>query len=644
MRKGGYHTMQEKTTGISEDWMALWLGLFIFILSLGTFGGMDILGWGINTAVWTDPAKAMSPISKTYQAVKGDITKIDGQKLTLRKADGKEDTVTVKENTASFKVGDKYEKPGLSGPASLILTYLVMLVIMGIGARLIGADTKKFALGFTAIFWISYACWFAGNYAYIAATKDKLAAFKIPWSLSLTGESGFILALIAGLVIGNFFPKLSEKLKEASRPELYIKTAIVIMGAGLGLKAAESFSLATNIMFRGMCAIVEAYLIYWAVVYYMARKYFKFSREWAAPLASGISICGVSAAIATGGAIRARPVVPIMVSSLVVIFAVVEMLILPFAAQTFLWKEPLVAGAWMGLAVKTDGGAVASGAITDALIRAKSLEAGINYQEGWITMTATTVKMFIDIFIGVWAFILAYIWCAKIECKPGEKPGAGEIWNRFPKFVIGYVITFFLLLAICWPAAKAISPVDKVIRNVKQELAASEKQLGQTIAVQSALRTKITYNKDRIKSIHAQSKKPKSNSQAARELKILKQEIASAEKMLGSAEAKSAQAALQAKIATSRDQLRGLGDSIKAPKATMAAASTATGEGNVFRVMFFVFTFFTIGIVSNFKKLWEEGIGRLMVVYVVALFGFIIWVGLFISWLFFHGVMPPLVG
>ena len=60
-------------------------------------------------------------------------------------------------------------------------------------------------------------------------------------------------------------------------------------------------------MFRGLCAIIEAYLIYWALVYYIARRYFKFSREWAAPLASGISICGVSAAIATGSAIgRAR--------------------------------------------------------------------------------------------------------------------------------------------------------------------------------------------------------------------------------------------------------------------------------------------------------------------------------------------------
>ncbi len=643
--KGEHSTMQEKAKGISEDWMSLWLGLFIFILSLGTFSGMDILGWGINTSVWTDPAKAMSTVSKAYQPVKGQIIKIDGQKLTLKKADGKEETLTAKEDTAALKVGDQYEKKGLSGFASLLLTYLAMLVVMGVGAKFIGADVKKFALGFTVIFWISYLCWFAGHYAYIAATKDKLAAFKIPWSLSLTGESGFIIALLSGLIVGNFFPAISEKLKEASRPELYIKTAIVIMGAGLGLKAATSFSLATNIMFRGMCAIVEAYLIYWAVVYYMARKYFKFNREWAAPLASGISICGVSAAIATGGAIRARPVVPIMVSSLVVIFAVVEMVILPFAAQTFLWNDPLVAGAWMGLAVKTDGGAVASGAITDALIRAKALGAGINYEAGWITMTATTVKMFIDIFIGVWAFVLAWIWCAKIECKPGEKVGAGEIWNRFPKFVLGYVITFFVLLLICWPAAKALGPVDKEVKAVTKELAASEKQLSSAMAAQTELQAKITVARDKLKALNAQNKKPKANSTAAKELKATKQEIAAAEKQLVTAAktAQAAQAGLQPKIIAAKGKLKGLSDSVKGPNATMAAAKTGAGSGNVFRVLFFVFTFFTIGVVSNFKKLWEEGIGRLMVVYVVALFGFIIWVGLFISWLFFHGVLPPLV-
>jgi uncharacterized membrane protein YadS len=76
-------------------------------------------------------------------------------------------------------------------------------------------------------------------------------------------------------------------------------------------------------MFRGFAAIIEAYLIYWAIVYFVARKWFGFSREWAAPLASGISICGVSAAIATAAAIRARPMAAVMVSSLVVIFAMV---------------------------------------------------------------------------------------------------------------------------------------------------------------------------------------------------------------------------------------------------------------------------------------------------------------------------------
>ena len=277
--------------------------------------------------------------------------------------------------------------------------------------------------------------------------------------------------------------------------------------------------------------IVEAYLIYWPLTYFVARKFFKFPREWAVPLASGISICGVSAAITTGAAIKARPIVPIMVSSLVVIFAVMELLVLPFAARQFLYKEPMVAGAWMGLAVKTDGAAVAAGKITDSLIRAKAEEAdNIRYQEDWVTNTATTVKVFINVFIGVWAFVLAVIWSTRIEGKPGQRVPLGEIWERFPKFVIGYMVTFLAVLLIAW-------------------------------------------------------------------------------------------------------KLPGLMDQTKA----------AMGEASVFRAIFFVMTFFTIGVMSNFRKLWEEGIGKLAAVYVVCLFGYIIWIGLLISWLFFHGVKPPIV-
>jgi hypothetical protein len=69
----------------------------------------------------------------------------------------------------------------------------------------------------------------------------------------------------------------------------------------------------------------------------------------------------------------------------------------------------------------------------------------------------------------------------------------------------------------------------------------------------------------------------------------------------------------------------------------------AMGEANTLRGMFFVMTFFTIGVMSDFRRLWAEGIGRLAAVYAVSLFGFVIWVGLLISYLFFAGVKPPLV-
>src|SRR6266436_1087832 len=479
--------MNSTAKGISEDWLSVWIGLLVFVLALGMLAGTDILGWVVTTGVWTDVSKALNPVSKVYSA--------------------------------------------LSGVGALIATYVALLVVMTAGAAALKADLARFALGFTAVFWISYLSWIAGSYANFAVTTPAdMQRFGISWSLKLTNEGGFIIALVAGLVVGNFFPSFAAWMKEAVRPELYIKTAIVLLGGFLGIVAATQPVLAKSVLFRGLAAIIEAYLIYWAVVYFVARKWFGFSREWAAPLASGISICGVSAAIATGGAIRARPIVPIMVASLVVIFAVVELLILPFAANAFLSREPMVAGAWMGLAVKTDGAAVASGAITESLILASNAAEGVNYAKGWILGTAATVKIFIDIFIGIWAFILAYIWTNHIEVRQGDRAKIGEIWERFPKFIVGYVLTFLVVLLLAY--------------GVQPE--------------------------------------------------------------------------------------------------TTAKIRAAMGEVNTFRVIFFIMTFFTIGVMSNFRKLWEEGIGKLAAVYVVCLFGFVIWVGLVISWVFFAGVKPPL--
>lgn len=572
---------------LNEDWLAFWLAIVLFLVSLLAYKGIDPFGWVVSTKEWLQVEKAMGPVGKKFQGIKGEIVKIEGNKLTLKTKDGKEQTVTV-EDPSKYQVGQTYEKKGLSGLASLVLTYIFLTIILAIGAYLLGANVGKFVVGFFFIFWLSYLCWLLGHYAYFAATDPK--KFNIPWALKLTGEGGFIFALALGLIIGNFFRPFAQFLSEACRPEFYIKTAIGLMGALIGLKSAEAFGLASAVFFRGLCAIVEAYLIYWALVYFIARRYFKFSKEWAAPLAAGISICGVSAAIAAGGAIRARPVVPIMVASLVVIFAVVELIILPFLAQIFLWKEPMVAGAWMGLAVKTDGAAFASGAITDALIRAKAeAVAGIKYEPGWILMAAATTKLFIDIFISIWAFLLAYIWCAHVECKPGEKVSFGEIWKRFPKFVLAYFVGFIVILIISAPHAPKVKAVEDQVKLIEKDIAKVEAQLSATQDV-------------------------------------------------------NLQAQLKSKIEELKAQIKAKKEEIKDSKKVVDQTKTATAGTNALRVLFFLITFFAIGVITDFRKLWAEGLGKLAVVYVVCLFGFIIWIGLLISWIFFHGVKPPVVG
>src|SRR5471030_977944 len=471
---------------ISEDWLSLIVGLLIFALALAGIANVDLLGWGVTTSVLADACKALAPVSKAYAS--------------------------------------------LGGTGAILATYVALLVILSVTVFALKSDLKRFALAFTAVFWIAYASWIVGSYANFAAvTPADMQKFGVNWSLKLTNEGGYIFALIAGLIIANFLPRFAESIKAAIRPELYIKIAIVILGGFVAVTAASKLNLASSLLLRGVAAIVEAYLIYWAVVYFVARKWFGFNREWAAPLASGISICGVAASIATGSAIRAKPAIPVLVSSLVVIFAVVEVLILPFLAQTFLWQEPLVAGAWIGLAIKTDGAAVAGGGITESLIMAKAAAEGIRYQPGWILATTTTVKIFIDIFIGIWAFILGYIWTNHIDKGP-DKAKPAEIWQRFPKFILGFIFVFAVSL---WLAVGSTPDIAK-------------------------------------------------------------------------------------------------------------ALPAAAGEANIFRVIFFILTFFSIGVLSDFRKLWQQGFGKLAAVYFVSLFGFVIWVGLLISWLFFAGFKPPL--
>jgi hypothetical protein len=181
--------MEQTRQAMSEDWLSVWIGLLVFLLSLGVLVGSDILGWVVTTGVWNDLAKALTPASKAYASI--------------------------------------------GGIGALIATYVALLAVMTAGAVALKADIKRFLLGFSAVFLISYLCWIIGSYANFAVTTPAdMQKFGITWSLKLTNEGGFIVALIAGLIVGNFLAGFAEWMKEAVRPEWYIKTAIVILGVG----------------------------------------------------------------------------------------------------------------------------------------------------------------------------------------------------------------------------------------------------------------------------------------------------------------------------------------------------------------------------------------------------------------------------
>ncbi len=483
----------------TEDWWAFWIGIFFVILGLiaaatynvETKTGVDLTGWIVNFPKWVDISKSLSV--------------------------------------------DKYHKGFMSGPVAAVVSYVIFTIATCIGARAMKWDVKKYFVAWTIIYWLTVIIYILSRNAYIQATSLELKKFGIPWSLQI-GGAHYIAALIIGLIIGNLAPRgFREFLRRAARPEWYIKIAIVCLGTKLGLKGIAATGYAVHLILAGCCATIAAYLLFWPLAYSVSRRIFKLTREWAATLASGISICGVSASIATAGAIRARPIVPVMVSSLIVVFAVIELIVLPYVlAYTPFWglNEPIAAGASLGLTVKTDGADAASGAILDELLRARAAnELGVQWEEGWITAAAVMTKIWIDMFIGIWAFILAVIWVYHFERRPGERVEKMEIWWRFPKFVLGYFIAMFAIWGLGLGGILSKEALEWGIHPI---------------------------------------------------------------------------------------------------------------EGPM-RHLFFMLTFTSIGLVTDFRELKKEGLGRLAVAYAFILVVIIIPIGWFIAWLFHHGMKPPVV-
>jgi uncharacterized integral membrane protein (TIGR00698 family) len=292
--------------------------------------------------------------------------------------------------------------------------FVLWAAAFGLGTAALGIKISQFLPAFLLVFLATTAIYFLGLW-------DQAAHYNLEPPL---------VALGLGLLLSNTVG-VPRWLEPGLRVEFYIKTGIVLLGASLPM---------TLIAWAGPVAIVQAAIVSlttFGVIYFAAIR-LGLDRRLAATLGTGGAVCGVSGAIAVGGAVGARKEEVSVAISLVVVWAIVMIFALPLAARA-LGLSTGVAGAWIGTSEFADAAGLAAaqtygGYAGNVPGIAGNPEAAVN---------AFTLMKVIgrDVWIGVWAFVLSLIATTRWE-RTGinSKPKAAEIWNRFPKFVLGFLI------------------------------------------------------------------------------------------------------------------------------------------------------------------------------------------------------------
>lgn len=426
-----------------EDWLAVWLAFLI--MALVVFG---IWAVQVPTYRWTtDPELAGFLDSKAADLAqlrkdaetKGEtklVTEMNGLQEAIKKADRAAiASAAGKVDTASRDVKDSKLKSAVSTLArdirtqaradlgvvlswdniqKILIIGVIYLVLASIGIFFKGGNLRRFVLGFPVVFLLAVLAQFiAGNY-----TSGS-------WGLE------FVLwALILGLLVSNTI-RLPAWIKEAVQTEYYIKTGLVIFGASI---------LFSEIVSAGALGLVQGLIVIstvWYVAYWLLTRVFKLDEEFSAVMSSAVAICGVSAAIAAHGAVKGDPKKLSYVTSLVLLIAMPMMILQPAFARLINLPQA-VAGAWMAGTIDTTAAVVVAGAMVG--------ETAMKY--------ASILKLTQNALIGVVAFILAVIWTFKDRARAEKegRPSVMEIWYRFPKFVLGFIVASIIFSFFVDPA------------------------------------------------------------------------------------------------------------------------------------------------------------------------------------------------
>jgi uncharacterized membrane protein YadS len=363
----------------AEDWWAIWCGGLLLAISFAAVWLNRPADWSTQAA--GDKPPKIASLLKPWLATPGGWT---------------DNPIDAFIKPASEKAPAVNNVTGTLGAA-------VVLGLLFAAALLVrGKSAVAFLPAFVVVFLLA-------TLAYVLSGQSVVNAYNLEYVL---------WALVVGLIISNTIGTPAW-LRPAALTEFYIKTGLVLLGAEVLLNRLLALGV------PGICVSWVCTPITLIATYVFGQKILKMeSRSLNMVISADMSVCGVSAAIATGAACKAKKEELSLAIGLSLAFTVIMMAVMPAVIKAMGMSETL-GGAWIGGTIDSTGAVAAAG----AALGERGLE------------TAATVKMIQNILIGAIAFGVAVYWVGWIDRTPtGPRPSLMEIWYRFPKFVLGFVL------------------------------------------------------------------------------------------------------------------------------------------------------------------------------------------------------------